>query len=57
MTERQAKLIAFLLSLPREPLRYQVTQPGDPKKSQRTWRRCVRVFLAERRRDPELLSQ
>jgi len=49
MTERQRLIIQWIEQLPREPIRYQVTQPGDPKKSKRTWRHAVRVFLAERR--------
>lgn len=49
MTERQRLIIQWIEQLPREPIRYQVTQPGDPKKSKRTWRRSVRVFLAARR--------
>jgi len=49
VTDRQKLIIQWIDQLPREPVRYQVTQPADPKKSKRTLRRSVQIYLAARR--------
>lgn len=49
LSERQQLIVEWLDSLPREPLKYRVTQPAEPKKAKQTLRQSWRVYLAARR--------